>query len=99
MKPAPPMTRRCRPESSNPPVTSPCRASNRRDQPAFALCLRCELCRTEQRRHRSRVGPMTLVDPCEKAALVDEVIQDIGDLELATSRHVERFDDRKGAGP
>src|SRR6185436_7778514 len=100
MKPAPPVTssrfgsiaitRVARP--------SPERTLHGRRQTAGRIVVARQLCGAHQRRDRSGVGPLTLVDPGEEPAVRDVVVQHVGDLELAATRWGEPVDDTERIG-
>src|SRR5262245_38026913 len=64
-------------------------------QPAGGIVGRGHLGRTEKRRHGSGVGPMTVVDRAVETPVGDVVIEDVGDLQLATTRRQQVVDDRE----
>src|SRR4051812_10778661 len=94
MKPAPPVTR-SRPNALA-SRTSGDRPSDGWRQQACGIVLSGHLGRAEERRNRPGVGPMTAVGRAEKVARRYVVVEDVGDLQLATSRWQEVVDDGEG---
>src|SRR5574338_1679724 len=95
MNPAPPVTRRCRYSRSR----SAMRPLDRGRQPSGLVVVASELGRAQQARDRAGVRPMTLVDAREEAAALDVVVQHVRDLEFATGRRGETFDDVERVRP
>src|SRR3954451_12512795 len=58
-----------------------------------------ELGGAEQARNGAGVRPVTVVDPREEPAVGDVVVEDVGDLELASFRRREAADDIERVGP
>src|SRR5436190_23110330 len=99
MKPAPPVTRiRARAPRRGASVTGPSadRTLDRPGEPTGVVVIASELGRPEQRGDGAGVRPVAVVDAAEQAVVGDVVVQDVRDLELATSRGRERVDDREG---
>src|SRR4051794_21287724 len=94
MKPAPPVTRR----RSN-LLAAPTSGDRPRDgwrQQACGMVLSSHLRRAEERRDRPSVGPMPAIHRAEQVAGRDVVVEDVGDLQLTTSRWQEVVDDGEG---
>src|SRR5690348_8893237 len=98
MNPAPPVTSSRRYVRASLTASADGPADGRREA-ALGVVRGRHLGRPQERGDGPRVGPVALVDGAVETALGDVVVEDVRDLELATTRRQEVVDDRERVAP